>query len=438
MSYRKLPRQGPEMLVRVKYRVSHDSQSIQKLKDDVFVAIWNDDMDVVQRHVAESRRGGLDGVVTVQLGRTPLHVAINMIRISIVELLLQAGADLYQPDDYGLEPVTSAFQLYCLGGEEARPLGKAISFEKHQEDEDYSDLHKVVTGFLPISLEEALQKPRFRAQVNMRSRSGLAPLHFARFADTARRLTGAGADPNCRNLAGQTPLIKACGLGNVDLVEALLDVGADPDLGDHGQTPLTAAAGSFDYSPQSTIRLMEHLLAHGADPNQPSPTGATPLQVVAATGGSPASLELLLQSGAAVDVPDENGETALWNSILYGTLDNARLLLNSGAGYRVVTVAGQNVLHLLAEKGTVEMMDEFSNRRMRGVDPNLKDTSGKRPRDIIFERAEIPSKELREAFERLLAIVEDGSECYFSGSDGPEAAEDANDFHDAVEIQNGD
>lgn len=75
---------------------------------------------------------------------------------------------------------------------------------------------------------------------------GLTPLHLAASSSAAicNVLLGAGANVNSQNTTGETPLFIAVGAGHADVVECLLDHGADPAVVEKGDglTALQKAA----------------------------------------------------------------------------------------------------------------------------------------------------------------------------------------------------
>jgi ankyrin repeat protein len=107
----------------------------------------------------------------------------------------------------------------------------------------------------------------------------------------ARLLLAHGADVNAQWWAG-TALMVAVGGGNEKLVELLLSVGADPNLGDdRGETPLTLAA----LNPLGSVDVVRLLLRAGADPNHEYPPGQTLIES-ATQMGLPRVAELLEQA----------------------------------------------------------------------------------------------------------------------------------------------
>lgn len=119
--------------------------------------------------------------------------------------------------------------------------------------------------------------------------------------------------PNLINMAdikGFTPLIIAVYNNQPEVVDLLLQNGADPNAQDQsGNTALMGA--SF----KGYVSLAEKLVAAGADVNLRNGQGA-PALTFAATFGQLAIARLLLQHGAAADYSDSRGKTSLDHAIM--------------------------------------------------------------------------------------------------------------------------
>jgi ankyrin repeat protein len=138
---------------------------------------------------------------------------------------------------------------------------------------------------------------------------------------------------------GCTPLLRATMAGDSEVVRALLDKGANPNINDMGLTPFLVAAGvgagnrgGTGLAAQTSaggpvnMELMELLLQHGADVNAqvtgtrtysmrvsraPSANeGKTALHVAAETGKTDL-VRYLLNKGAKTDLTDAEGQTAI-------------------------------------------------------------------------------------------------------------------------------
>jgi len=94
------------------------------------------------------------------------------------------------------------------------------------------------------------------------------------------------------NVLGQTPASYAVMADDPEQLERLLSLGYKPF--DRDGSLLHGAAY------WNSVRVAKYLLEHGADPNQKSSAGATPLMVAVSEGG-PDVARLLLAHGAAVD-----------------------------------------------------------------------------------------------------------------------------------------
>lgn len=109
-------------------------------------------------------------------------------------------------------------------------------------------------------------------------------------------------DVNQLNAKGESPLMLAALKGYQDLVEQLIERGAD--VNKTGWTALHYAASSGQLP---TISL---LIEHSAYIDAESPNGTTPL-MMAAMYGTPAAVTLLLREGADPQLKNQQGLSAL-------------------------------------------------------------------------------------------------------------------------------
>ncbi|KAF6840022.1 ankyrin repeat-containing protein [Colletotrichum musicola] len=153
-------------------------------------------------------------------------------------------------------------------------------------------LEAVITRNQEISgRQEGLVEHMLRsgASVNARSEEGITPLLASVVAgqlNLAKLLLQHGADPNIATTGGCTSLMVAARNDRRDLVEALLSSGANPDAQLNSVDPEACDCGEFIswshythnrcYAPLSALALaaergnrvaVEALLEHGADPN---------------------------------------------------------------------------------------------------------------------------------------------------------------------------
>lgn len=219
---------------------------------------------------------------------------------------------------------------------EAKATGETPSEEETDSTRGKNFFAKLF-GWLPGVGEENDTPPRRRRRrlpygELVGGYGGLTALHFAAregHREAVEALLAAGADVNGATRGdGTTPLLIATINGHFDLAASLLEHGADPNLAsDAGATPLYGAInlqwGPKSLYPQPTsykqqklshLELMEILLEAGADPN--------------------ARLKKKLwYSGYNFDLSgvDEAGATPFWRAA-YGTdVEAMRLLVAHGA-----------------------------------------------------------------------------------------------------------
>ena len=160
-------------------------------------------------------------------GRTPLHLAATLpAGTPIVEMLIEAGADLHARSIVGATPLLAS---------------------------------------VAASLETTRLLLAKGADPNARNGLGATPLMNAALfggAATVSLLLDAGADATIRTKRGETALANAANRGDLSSVKLLVGKGADVRNIDYrGYTPLMHAA----YADDGTPELIQLLLSKGAD-----------------------------------------------------------------------------------------------------------------------------------------------------------------------------
>jgi ankyrin repeat protein len=183
------------------------------------------------------------------------------------------------------------------------------------------------------------------ADVNLANKGGWTPLYLATdnrnieggdypvpkpdmdHLEYIRLLLDHGADPNLRAKdntltrtiftmqwfyeAGCTPFVRAAQSSDTELMQLLVDYGADPFLvTDNADTALTAAAGigwvegvTYERSPKENVEAVRMLLDLGLDANGANREGRTPLMGAALKGRNEV-VEMLVAAGARLDQRD--------------------------------------------------------------------------------------------------------------------------------------
>lgn len=168
-----------------------------------------------------------------------------------------------------------------------------------------------------------------------------------------------GADPNVRShdhyLPNQTPLMMAIEASDEELVWLLLKHGADPNALDRRQdtcVSLLVRALDFDFSEPSTA-IAQMLLQHGANPNfrvSEDEFEAMPLHTAVqyAWDDNDPRLRLLLDHEYPIktdlDVTNGRGQTALHLAARSGKNDIVNLLLQRGADVNALNKNGDPAL----------------------------------------------------------------------------------------------
>jgi ankyrin repeat protein len=195
-----------------------------------------------------------------------------------------------------------------------------------------------------------------------------------------RELLAAGADPDGYDDAGNAPLHIAALQNNLQLIEILLDAGADIDRprtgagdtplleavqhhGDDASLLLLARGADPTYAAwrgpalrcaiQQNARpdVVDALIDHGAIDKARDPDHKRALIQITARAGKSAILRKLVAAGVHPDLASESGYTALMGASRKGHVEAARTLIELGANVNAREQSGKTALSEAREHG---------------------------------------------------------------------------------------
>ena len=264
-----------------------------------------------------------------QCGMTPLLLSVTHDHISIVNLLLNNGADVNIADEYGRTPLMTAV----------------------------SNSNAELVSILLAN----------KAAVNQCHNCGLTSLHIAcRKGDIeiVRLLVSYGSNVNSQaevsSLKVLNPLL--CTIHGMisslvteaigqEIIETLLKHGAHPNPSKlpSVEVPLVSAAEC------GYLEIVKLLLTHGANVNIARGCGSTPLHKAAAKGHD-VIVKVLLKYQASKEVLDKNGFTPVMSAAIFGKFQMVKLLADAGADISQKSYLGSTALTLATSFGFTQVV----------------------------------------------------------------------------------
>ena len=296
--------------------------------------------------------GSVDVRTNTKLKLSSLHIAARYGHLSVVKVLVEQGADIEARTSEGLTPLAMAASEGFANIVEFL-LNRGANANS-QCDKNITPLNAATRNGRTAVVQVLL---KHSADVTLLDVDSKTPLHAAIASKNPEILKLLlEANPHVLNHPNMVnsippPLLTVCKLGNLEMLETMLEYNADINIVDkYHITPLIVAC--ID----GNVKLIDTLVKHGAKIDQVVPVIGTPLHAAIERGQKQAAGKLL-QLGLPPDTTDTNGTTPLMKAIEFEQIEIAELLLKCGANVSLEhPKTGRPPLHRAAERNDTEML----------------------------------------------------------------------------------
>ncbi|GJP92688.1 MOSC domain protein [Aspergillus niger] len=337
-----------------------------------------------------------------------LRDAVHNADLWAFQLLMDRGADMHRQEPYD---ETSLLGAAAWGGSVSivtHLLDNGLQDQLNPGPEDTAPLLDAVAATRPLIVELLIQRgadvntcPQVaddrRLTGSRTSPDGLRWWPPDLICETALTLAvkandreiaellmrhGAMVTPSSPDTVG-TPLLYAVRDQNSDLINALLDRGADPNqrgtIVEEGKPSFPLLIAAENGNPE----IIDSLLRAGSILDDQDSEGFSALHVAAACRTSDGLKSLLHKHGANMNMRLLNGSLPIHSAASRGTPENLGILLDAGADINAINDYGRTPLHCAADNGNWEMIEALLER---GALANVKsqDDGANTPVDMAY------------------------------------------------------
>ncbi|KAI9685104.1 MAG: hypothetical protein M1820_010840 [Bogoriella megaspora] len=388
---------GPELLL----RVSRQLPSQDKLVSLVYTAQF----EAVRTLFAEKQASPFD-VSGPHCSPLLIHGVFSQ-NVDMCKLLLDYGADIYAENNVGTRGIDEAwnFILTLPEGKKRTDFEEMFKSDDYFEEKGFNIIHRVATGVSTnIGLEDALIASG--EDIDAQDNDGRTALSWAAGRGdfkSAQVLLAYEADPNIPDRYQSPPLFYACRFGSLECVNLLLSYGADPTFVAEWGDGALHNAGKFD---TATGELALRLILAGAPINLRDRCGWTPICYATCFAQDAKVVETLMAHGADMKNVEESGMTPLMQATRFNSYDCLSLMLQKDPEWdrNITDHRGGSLLHMAADHADAKTINILANERLAGVELHRRDSQDRTAHDVFNERMDL-GDELVEAWNGLISTV---------------------------------
>ncbi|XP_069138639.1 uncharacterized protein [Argopecten irradians] len=278
-------------------------------------------------------------------GATPLHSScqhkIDGPICEVIRKLIAAGADVNVKDKAGKTPLHHACECLSMFDSIAILLKHGADLRMH-DMKGYCPIHYLISTFLSSNTDnehDFINKLDMmltnQETINLKTLTGLNALHIAAsfgLCIVIKHLVQKGCDILCQDGRGKSVLHLVSSVKEernvIETIQTLISCGSNVNCCDFwGYTPLHEAIANGKRD------VIEILLSNGADIQLPDNNGTTALHLAAASCHE--ALPLLLSRGATVNATNKYLSTPLHFSAWAGSMLAVETLIKSGANQKM-------------------------------------------------------------------------------------------------------
>ena len=287
----------------------------------------------------------------------------------VINALLNGNADPNITDDDGETFLHKAVREDCTKG-----MLQAII--QHGADVNATNKDKVTALMIACmrgNMDAIYELLNAGADTNVSDKDSRTWLHYAVYGDCDKEvlqtIISHGADVNATRNGNVTALMIACWRGNIDAINELLNVGADPNIADKYSCTWLHYAVYGDCDKE----VLQTIISHGADVNATRNGNVTAL-MIACRRGNIDGINELLNVGADPNIADKYSCTWLHYAV-YGHCDKQvlRTIISHGANVNATNNGNVTALMIACVEGNEDAINVLLKA---GIDPNIQDDAG--------------------------------------------------------------